>query len=199
MSDLRHLRTGRLALDAVVPSDLEEHFAILSDPGVWRHLPANVHTDRERTAEGIARQVECWERTGLGMWTVRLRPDLPDDRVPPGLAPGAVVGMGGCAVPVDAAWWNLYYRLTPPAWGHGLAAELVAEAMAAAGQVDPGLPVVAYLLEHNRESKGRAERSGLTLVWRGPDAGNPDPEAVRLVYADRPVDDETLARIAARP
>jgi RimJ/RimL family protein N-acetyltransferase len=199
MTDLRHRLTGRLALDAVTADDLDEHFAILSDPGVWRHLPANRHTTRQRTAEGIERQVECWERTGLGIWTARLRSDLPADRVPPGLAPGAVVGMGGCAVPVDACWWNLYYRLTPPAWGHGLAAELVSEAVAAARRVDPELPVVAYLLEHNVESRGRAERSGLTLVWRGPDAGNPDPGAVRLVYTDRPVDDDVLARIAARP
>jgi len=58
---------------------------------------------------------------------------------------------------------------------------------------------MAYLLEHNRESRGRAERSGLELVWRGPDAGNPDPDAVRLVYADRPVDGDLLARLTARP
>ena len=57
--------------------------------------------------------------------------------------------------------------------------------------------MIAYLLEHNAESKGRAERSGLSQVWRGPDAHNPDPDAVRLVYADRPVDDELLARITA--
>jgi hypothetical protein len=35
------------------------------------------------------------------------------------------------------------------------------------------------------EAKRTAERAGLKLAWRGPDAGNPDPEAVRLVYADR--------------
>ena len=57
--------------------------------------------------------------------------------------------------------------------------------------------MIAYLLEHNVESRGRAEKAGLSLVWRGPDAGNPDPEAVRLVYADRPVDAELLDRIVA--
>jgi hypothetical protein len=55
--------------------------------------------------------------------------------------------------------------------------------------------VITYLLEHNAESRGRAERSGLTLVWRGPDAGNPDPAAVRRVYADRPLTDDLLARV----
>jgi hypothetical protein len=57
--------------------------------------------------------------------------------------------------------------------------------------VEPPLPV------HNVESRGRAERSGLTLVWRGRDAGNPDPDAVRLVYADRPLDEMLLDRVVA--
>ncbi|SDX59462.1 hypothetical protein SAMN05661080_00500 [Modestobacter sp. DSM 44400] len=59
--------------------------------------------------------------------------------------------------------------------------------------------MIAHLLEHITESRGRAERSGLRLVWRGPDAGSPDPADVRLVYADRPVDDELLARVVALP
>jgi RimJ/RimL family protein N-acetyltransferase len=98
---------------------------------------------------------------------------------------------------VGTSWWNLYYRLTPSAWGLGLAAELVTAAIDAAHAVDPDRPVIAYLLEHNVESRGRAEKAGLSLVWRGPDAGNPDPAAVRLVYADRPIDPELLDPITA--
>jgi RimJ/RimL family protein N-acetyltransferase len=108
-----------------------------------------------------------------------------------------MVGTGGCARRVGTSWWNLYYRLTPPAWGRGLAAELVGAALDAARTVHPDLPVIAYLLEHNVESRGRAERSGLSLVWRGPDAGNPDPAAVRLVYADRPLAGPLLEQVAA--
>ena len=188
-----HLRTPRLQLDAVVPGDLDEHFALLSDPGVWGHLPTGVHTDRARTAEGIAHAVGHWAADGLGYWTARLQADLPDA----GLRAGELVGIGGCARRRGTDWWNLYYRFTPPAWGRGLAAELVAAALDAARTVAPDRPVIAYLLEHNAESRGRAERSGLTLLWRGPDAGNPDPDAVRLVYADRPVDDDLLARVTA--
>ena len=72
-------------------------------------------------------------------------------------------------------------------------------AIDAAHAVAPDRPVVAYLLEHNVESRGRAERSGLSLVWRGPDAGNPDPDAVRLVYADRPIERDLLDRVTAHP
>ena len=197
MTDLRHVRTPRLLLDAVVQEDLDPHFALMSDPAVWRHLPAGRHTDPAATAEGIRHVQEHWADRGLGYWTARLRPDLSAEQVPPRLSPGSFVGTGGCAVRHGTAWWNLYYRFTRAAWGTGLAAELVSAAIDAAHAIDPDLPVVAYLLEHNLESKGRAERSGLTLVWRGPDAGNPDPGAVRLVYADRPISGDMVDRIAA--
>jgi hypothetical protein len=38
-----------------------------------------------------------------------------------------------------------------------------------------------------------AEKVGLSLRHSAPDAGNPDPEAVRLVYADRELTDLELA------
>ena len=191
--DFRHVRTPRLRLDAVVPEDLDAHVALMSDPGVWRHLPSGRHTSPDQTRAGIEHSVGHWARDGLGYWTARLRSDLA------GLPAGAVVGTGGCALRVGTTWWNLYYRLTPPAWGLGLAAEMVTAAIDAAHAVDPARPVIAYLLEHNAESRGRAEKAGLTFVWRGPDAGNPDPDAVRLVYADRPIESELLDRITAFP
>ena len=188
-----HVLTPRLQLDAVTLDDVDEHYALLSDPRVWEHLPSGVHTDRQRTADELQRRVQQWDITGLGYWTARLRADLPAADLPA----GAMVGTGGCAVRPGTSWWNLYYRLARSAWGLGLAAELVTAALDAAHAVAPERPVIAYLLEHNAESKGRAERSGLTFLWRGPDAGNPDPDAVRLVYADRPVDDDLLARVIA--
>ena len=191
--ELRHLTTARLRLDAVVHDDLDEHYALMSDPGVWAHLPSGRHTSPDRTAEAIAHSVGHWDRDGLGYWTARLLVDLAGTP----LRAGDMVGTGGCAVRAGTSWWNLYYRLTPAAWGHGLAAELVTAALDAARAVAPDRPVIASLLEHNAESRVRAERAGLTLVWRGPDAGNPDPAAVRLVYADRQLPDDVLAHVTA--
>jgi RimJ/RimL family protein N-acetyltransferase len=184
---VHHLLTPRLRLDAVVPADLDDLYALMSDAGTWAHLPSGRHTSVQQTAAGIEHSVRHWSRDGLGYWAARLRDD------------GSVVGTGGCAVRVGTTWWNLYYRFTPSAWGRGLAAELVTSALDCAHTVAPERPVVAVLLEHNVESRGRAERAGLSQVWRGPDAGNPDPDAVRLVYADRPLDDELLGRVAAHP
>ena len=52
-----------------------------------------------------------------------------------------------------------------------------------ANETNPDLPVIAYLLEHNTASAQVAQRIGLTLEDRCSDAGNPDPEAVRLIYS----------------
>ena len=112
-------------------------------------------------------------RNGLGYWSVR---DLPD---------GPVIGRGGCTILTGRMWWNLYYRFatsvqgadTPPRWS--------LRAIEAARDVEPGRPVVAYLLEHNTASRRTAERLGMLLAWRGPDRPNPDRDAIRLVYVDR--------------
>lgn len=57
-------------------------------------------------------------------------------------------------------------------------------------------PVIALLLEHNDASRAVAERSGLRMVWRGPDKDNPDPAAIRLVYADRELTDYEISVIS---
>ena len=88
---------------------------------------------------------------------------------------------------------NLYYRFSPDVQGNGYATELARVALAAAKAVRPERPVVAFMLEHNTASWRVAERVGMHHLWTGPDAGNPDPTAVRLVYADR--DDETTAGV----
>jgi hypothetical protein len=169
----------------------------MSDPDVWRHLPSGRHTSPEKTREGIDQSVAHWARDGLGYWTARLREDLADA----GLSAGSVVGTGGCAVRAGDTCRRTPScpHLASSARGPGGGHPGIAAGMDAAHAVDPDRPVIAYLLEHNRESRGRAESAGLQLVWRGPDAGNPDPEAVRLVYADRPLDAEVLDRVTTRP
>lgn len=173
LTDLRHVRTERLDRRAVGVSDLDQVYGLTADPRVWTHFPSGVHTSRERTEAQLARQNAAWDRDGLAQWTARLHD-------------GTFAGIGGCSIREGAAW-NVYCRLVPEVQGRGLATELVRAAHAAAQQVRPDLPVTALLLEHNLASKAVAEKSGLRLIWRGPDVGNPDPDAIRLVYADRDV------------
>ncbi len=169
-----HRRTDRLVLDRVEPGDVDGWHHIHADPRVWTHFPSGLHTSVDETERGVAASIEDWRSAGLGYWSVREQPG------------GPIVGCGGCRPVPDRGHWNLYYRLSPERHGRGYASELAAAAIAAANETDPAWPVVAVMLEHNVGSWRVAEKVGLVRVWVGPDEGNPDPTAVRYVYADRP-------------
>lgn len=177
---LAHRRTERLALDIPVPADLEELHALNSDPRVWTHFPSLRPTRLAQSQEILDVWRECWAADGLGSWIVRDR------------ATGEFLGFAGCRV-VRGVFWNLGYRFRPEAQGRGFATEAARAALDAAHEVHPELPVVAYLVEHNAASARVAERLGFTLQHRAPDAGNPDPDVMRLVYADRDLTEAELA------
>lgn len=177
------VRTRRLVLRPPMPADVPDLFALYADPQVWEHDPVTRHRTAGQTARLVARWRDAWRRDGLGMWVGR----TPE---------GALVGIGGCSVRHGVAW-NLGYRLSPPFWGRGCAQEIVAAALAAALERRPDLPVTAYLLEGNQRSRRASGRAGLRLVWRGPDAGNPDPDAVRLLFADRPLSASLIGTLTA--
>ncbi|MFD6176007.1 MULTISPECIES: GNAT family N-acetyltransferase [unclassified Isoptericola] len=178
-----HRTTDRLDLAPVAPADLDALHDLHADPRVWVHFPVGRHTSREQTAAQLEDFAADWARDGIGYWTTRRRDD------------GAFVGIGGVRLRPTGAL-NLYYRLSPEQQGHGFAVELSRAALDLAAERLPDVPVVAFLLEHNAASRATAQRAGLRLVWRGPDAGNPDPDAVRLVLADRDLDDAVLAAVA---
>ena len=169
--------TSRTTLHRPTPDDVPAMFEICSDPRVWTHYPSLRHTAPERTALSLRRWISGWETHGLGTWVVRSREDA------------TVLGYCGCSMlgagMEHGAVWNLGYRFAVAAQGRGLATEVsrraIERARAAAGE----RPIIAYLVEHNTASAAVATKLGLTLVDRAPDTGNPDPGAVRLVYADR--------------
>jgi RimJ/RimL family protein N-acetyltransferase len=177
-----HVDTARLRLEAITLSDLDELHALSADPRVWEHYPSGRHTDLDTTRGQVESFVGAWRADGLGYWTARLREN------------GEFAGVGGCMLRHGLAW-NIYYRFRPEMQGNGYASELVSAALRTAAEVRPELPVIAYMVEHNVASWRTAQRSGLRRVWRGPDAGNPDPCVVRLIYADRDLDERTLAAL----
>ncbi|SNT37366.1 Protein N-acetyltransferase, RimJ/RimL family [Asanoa hainanensis] len=164
--------TERLVLRLPAPADLDRLFDLYSDERVWGPDPLSRHEDPARTAEMIESWRAAWDRDGLGIWTAWSGDEF--------------VGIGGCFVRYEVAW-NLGFRLRPAWWGRGYAQEISAAGLAAARRRRAELPVTAYLLEGNDRSARSVERLGLTRVWRGPDAGNPDPAAIRLLYSDRPL------------
>jgi RimJ/RimL family protein N-acetyltransferase len=184
-TDWRHTTTERLFLDLPADTDVDDLFAIHSDPDSWRHFPLGRHTHRREAVNMVEQAEQQFARDGLGFWSVRDQPG------------GRVVGRGGCTIPTGRMWWNLYYRFAGSVHRRGYATEMATRAIEAARDVEPARPVVAYLLEHNEASRRTAERLGMVLAWRGPDRPNPDPDAVRLVYVDRDPTDELVAAIEA--
>ncbi|QHC56908.1 GNAT family N-acetyltransferase [Rathayibacter tanaceti] len=173
------LTTARLALVPPTERDLPELNELHADPRVWEHLPAGRHTSMEQTHALVDPYIAGWKSNGLDVWVARDK------------GTGALVGIGGPSLRGGLAW-NLYYRLAPTAWGRGYAQEIIAATRTALAAMGSDLPLVAYLLENNEGSRRAAERAGLNLIWSGPDRGNPDPSAVRLVFADRPLSPDAL-------
>lgn len=169
---LRYMCMDDLRLDRPTLDDVAAIHTIYSDPKVWTHLPSGRHERLQTTESMMQAWITGWERDGLSSWIVR---DAKTNQV---------LGNVGCWVKHDA-FWNLGYRLGIEAQGRGIATRVSKYAIGQAHRINPALPVVAYLLEHNLASAHVAERVGLALQHRGPDAGNPDPAAIRLIYADR--------------
>lgn len=184
--EFAELSTGRLALRPPSRSDVPELFELYADPRVWRTDPLTRHSSASQTERMVAKWLAGWERDRLGMWIARS--SLPSIE-------GTLVGIGGCFLRHGIAW-NLGFRLVPRFWGQGYAQEISKAAVAAARHSRPDLPITAYLLEGNERSERATERSGLRLIWRGPDAGNPDGHAVRLLYADCELSDDVIQVLA---
>lgn len=176
--------TSRLELRPPTAHDDEvsQLHSIYSDAATWAHLPAGRFTEVDQTRRLLEAWRRCWSEDGLGPWLVRRRGEE------------RVLGNAGVALRHGTSW-NLGYRFAPAAQGHGYAAEACRPALQRARQARPDVPVVASLLAHNTRSAALAERLGLILVHRGPDSGNPD--AVRLVYADRALDAATRRSVVS--
>ncbi|MCI4066209.1 GNAT family N-acetyltransferase [Micromonospora sp. R77] len=182
------IATARLVLRPPTDLDLREVFDLYADPRVWGPDPMTRHHRIAQTEQMIERWRGSWAGDGLGMWVARSAEEGDE---------GAFVGIGGCFLRYGVAW-NLGFRLVPGRWGRGYAHEISVAAMAAAHRVRPELPLTAYVLAGNDRSQRAVERLDLRLVWRGPDAGNPDSSAIRLLYSDRPLSPAVLHALTER-
>jgi RimJ/RimL family protein N-acetyltransferase len=174
--DFTHAVTDRLDLRAVGPGDLADLFAIVSDPRTWEHDPAGRHRVPETTKRWIERAEAKWRTDGLSYWMARLAQPSPGSQ-------NQVIGVGGVQRHTSGTW-NVFYRLAPSAWGQGYATELGRTAIDAAHRVDPDVPVIAWIVDHNLPSRRVAVRLGLVDRGLRLDAND---GVVRRAYSDRPL------------
>ena len=161
--------------------DLAALHTVYSDERTWRHLPSGRFTEEHSTAVLLQAWLAEWDETGLSTWVVEVD--------------GEVVGNAG-AMP-RGGWWNLGFRLAPEAWGRGIATDAVRRALDAAHDREPSWPVVARSLEHNVASGRVSEAAGLRRVWSGLVPGVDQPESVRVIHADRELEQGLLESIVA--
>lgn len=166
-------------------SDVDAAHAIFSDPGTWRHLPEGRLTRREQTTDIVRRDAVDWRAVGLSQWAVLL-----DD---------VLVGLGG-AMPRDVVdghvgFWNLGFRLSPNAWGSGLATWVARLGVVAAHAHSPDTPVIARSLTTNPASARVSEKAGLRKVHEGPSVAHEG--RVLVVHADRELPAAVLDPVVA--
>ena len=156
--------------------DLEPFAAINADPLVMEHFPAPL--SRADSAALIERSERCFEERGYGLWAVELR------------AHATFAGFVGLApVDIDVAFApavEVGWRLAHPFWGHGIATEAAAAAIAfGLHELDlPGL--VAYTAERNLRSRRVMERLRMRRDpaedFAHPKLAAGDPLAAHVLY-----------------
>ncbi|WP_144761676.1 GNAT family N-acetyltransferase [Curtobacterium sp. 9128] len=180
----QEIRTDRLLLTPVAPTDIDAVHAVYSDAHTRTHLPHGRHVSREQTVDLVQRKIGGRVRHGLGSWTVR------------DAETGTVLGVGGVDMTAGGVW-NLGYRLAVSAWGQGYATEIARAAVTAAHDTAPAVPVTGRVLTNNPGSARVLDKSGLALVWQGTTAAATPDGVERQVWADRVLTDAQHAWLVA--
>jgi ribosomal-protein-alanine N-acetyltransferase len=143
--------TERLWLSRPSAADLDAVWAIHGDPRAREQNPHEPLTDRASAVAMLDEWIATWGERGVGYWAVRLRED------------GSIIGFGGIQFQTfhERTVLNLYYRLSPEAWGCGYASELVARAIDTACLHFPDLPIVARIRAANAAARRVAESGGM--------------------------------------
>lgn len=163
------LATRRLMLRPPRASDLDTLMAFYADPAVTRFCAAATPQGRDAIAAQLQGWIAHWRSHGFGHWAIAER-DRPD----------TLIGFGGLMYRSIAghAGLYLYYRITPQAWGRGLASEMALHAMAEAFEQRHADAVAAAVLPSNAPTRRTLEGLGLRL--KGTLADGPGSAAALL-------------------
>jgi [ribosomal protein S5]-alanine N-acetyltransferase len=143
------LSTGRLVLRPVTADDHAVLLAHWTQPDVRRFLFDGTALSAAEVAETIEESIGDFAARGYGTWLVEL---------------GSGTGLVGTAGlrPLEESGLEIFYSLTPGAWGHGYATE-AARAVMEYGLGPLGLAeVLAEVDESNTASVAVVKRLGMT-------------------------------------
>ncbi|MBV8037813.1 GNAT family N-acetyltransferase [Roseateles sp.] len=146
--------TRRLVLRPPRDSDLDTLAALHADPAVNRFCAAATPQGQAAVEAQLQAWIAHWQAHGFGHWAIAER-DQPD----------TLIGFGGLMNRSVAghAGLYLYYRITPQAWGRGLASEMSQYAICQAFEQRHEGAVVAAVLPNNVPTRKTLEGLGLRL------------------------------------
>lgn len=146
--------TRRLVLRPPRDGDLDALVALYADPAVTRFCAAATPQGRDATRNHLQAWMDHWQARGFGHWAIAER-ERPEDLIGfGGLMHRSVAGHAGLF---------LYYRITPQAWGRGLASEMAQHAFAQVFEQRQEPSVVAAVLPSNAPTRKTLEGLGLRL------------------------------------
>ncbi|MEZ5937598.1 MAG: GNAT family N-acetyltransferase [Hyphomonadaceae bacterium] len=148
------VETERLILRPMAPGDLDDAFAMWSDPAVYRHIGGQPRS-REEVWRRILGNAGSWALLGVGSWIVERRSD------------GAYLGQIGfieamreMSPAFAPGELELGWAFSPKAQGVGYAAEALAACIAWAERERPGRTMVCIIDPENAPSIRLAQRHG---------------------------------------
>ncbi|WP_233374515.1 GNAT family N-acetyltransferase [Roseateles cellulosilyticus] len=148
------LVTHRLVLRPPRDSDLDTLMALYADPAVTRFCAAATPHGRIATEAQLKDWIVHWRAYGFGHWAIAWR-ERPDELIGfGGLMRRSVAGHAGL---------YLYYRITPQAWGRGLASEMALHAFQQAFEQRQEPSVIAAVLPNNVPTRKTLDSLGLRL------------------------------------
>lgn len=146
--------TRRLLLRPPRDSDLDALLALHADPAVNRFCAAATPQGLPAVKAQLQGWIDHWQVHGFGHWAIAER-DHPE----------RLIGFGGLMHRSVAghAGLFLYYRISPQAWGRGLASEMALHAFEQAFGQYRQESVVAAVLPNNAPTRKTLEGLGLRL------------------------------------
>jgi RimJ/RimL family protein N-acetyltransferase len=167
------ITTPRLSLSRPVPSDIEAIYRIIGDPRASRHNPTDLITSRSQADQLFASWDKQWDTRGVGYLVIR-RHGIEE---PAGFCGVKFIRFRGGEV------LNLFYRLTPSAWGDGIASEAATAVVAWAKTQEPDHQIIARVRPENHASARVAIKAGL---HRDPGLDEAGEDGLDQIYSSRP-------------
>lgn len=145
------LETERLRLRGFARQDVEDYFALVSDPDVVHYVGAGLPLSREQAWQSLAYLVGHWQLLGFGLWAVEEK------------CSGKVIGRVGLYQPEGWPGLELGWMIAKSHWRQGFAYEAASQVLAWCQDRPGKQPLISLIHSENKPSIELAKKLGAHL------------------------------------